>query len=59
MICTECAKAGEENKANHFKRAAHWHSKCNVKGCVCQHRTGAGYVKAVSSKEKLTQTTSP
>jgi type II secretory ATPase GspE/PulE/Tfp pilus assembly ATPase PilB-like protein len=59
MICLNCLKAGEENKANHLKRAAHWHEKCDYKGCVCQHKTGAGYVKRVSSKETLTPTTSP
>jgi hypothetical protein len=59
MICNSCMKAGEENKANHLKRAAHWHEKCDTKGCVCQHKTGAGYAKQVSSKVTLTPTTSP
>jgi hypothetical protein len=59
VICSDCVKAGEENKANHFKRAAQWHDKCSVKGCVCQHRTGTGYVKVASSKAQLTPTTSP
>ena len=55
MICINCLKAGEENKANHLKRAAHWHEKCE--GCVCQHKTGTGWVKG--KKVALMQTQSP
>ena len=59
MICLNCLKAGEENQANHLKRAAHWHDKCDMKGCVCQHKTGTGWVKAKDSKAPLMQTQSP
>lgn len=59
MICLYCTKAGEENAANHFKRSAHWHDKCDIKGCVCQHKTGAGLVKRENSKVPLMQTQSP
>ena len=59
MICTHCLKAGEENSVNHFKRAAHWHDKCDYKGCVCQHKTGAGFVKREDTKVPLMQTQSP
>jgi hypothetical protein len=55
MICLNCLRAGEENKANHLKRAAHWHEKCE--GCVCQHKTGTGWVKG--EKVTLMQTQSP
>jgi hypothetical protein len=55
MICTNCLKAGEENQANHYKRAAHWHEKCE--GCVCQHKTGQGWVKG--EKVALMQRQSP
>ena len=58
MICLNCLKAGEENKASHFKRAANWHDKCDYKGCVCQHKTGPGFIKANVSKEQLTPTPS-
>lgn len=57
MICLYCTRAGEENKANHLKRAAHWHEKCE--GCVCQHKTGPEYVKREGSKVPLMQTQSP
>ena len=57
MICLYCTRAGEENKANHLKRAAHWHEKCE--GCVCQHKTGPEYVKRDDSKVPLMQTQSP
>ena len=51
MICLNCLKGGEENQANHLKRAAAWHDKCDYKGCVCQHKTGPGYTKIDSKKE--------
>ena len=50
MICQSCHKAGEENSQDQYKRAAKFHSKCNDKGCVCQHKTGPGYVRAKVSK---------
>ena len=59
MICISCLKGGEENKANHLKRSAHWHEKCEGKGCVCQHKTGLGWVKGADSKAPLMQTQSP
>ena len=59
MICLNCRKAGEENQSNHLKRAAQWHDKCDMKGCVCQHKTGTGWVKAKDSKAPLMQTQSP
>jgi hypothetical protein len=59
MICSDCLKAGEENAISHYKRAARHHDKCNDKGCVCQHKTGPGYVKRVGSKVPLMQTQSP
>jgi hypothetical protein len=51
MICQNCHKAGEENQASHFKRAANWHDKCDDKGCVCQHKTGTGHTKIDAKKE--------
>jgi hypothetical protein len=59
MICQNCLKAGEENQASHLKRAAAWHDKCEDKGCVCQHKTGAGFTKASVSRVPLMQTQSP
>lgn len=59
MICSNCYKAGEENFLGHLKRAAHWHEKCDVKGCVCQHKTGTGWVKHAGTKVPLMQTQSP
>ena len=56
MICQNCSRAGEEHSLHHFKRAAHWHEKCE--GCECQHKTGQEYVKVKPSKEKSTLTTS-
>ena len=58
MICLNCLKAGQENKANHLKRAANLHDKCDYKGCVCQHKTGTGHTKASILKEQLTPTQS-
>jgi hypothetical protein len=55
MICEPCTKAGQENQANHYKRAAHWHEKCE--SCVCQHKTGQGWVKG--EKVELMQRQSP
>ncbi len=57
MICMHCSRAGQENKAGHFKRSAHWHEKCG--GCECQHKTGHEFVKAEGSKATLMQTQSP
>lgn len=57
MICINCTRAGEENKAGHFKRSANWHDKCG--GCECQHKTGHAYVKVDGSKVPLMQTQSP
>ena len=50
MICQNCLKGGAENRASHFKRASHWHGKCDFKGCVCQHKTGPGLTKVIESK---------
>jgi hypothetical protein len=51
--------AGVQNSVAHYKRAAKYHDKCNDKGCVCQHKTGPGYVKREGSKVPLMQTQSP
>jgi len=59
MICIYCLKGGEENKSKHLKRSAHWHEKCEGKGCVCQHKTGPGWVKGDDSKATLMQIQSP
>lgn len=59
MICSYCIRAGEENSVGHLKRAAHWHDKCDIKGCVCQHKTGPGYVRRAGTKVPLMQTQSP
>ena len=59
MMCQNCIEGGAENKLGHLKRAAHKHEKCNMKGCVCQHRTGPGYVKRADIKVPLMQTQSP
>ena len=55
MICLNCLKAGQENQANHLKRAAHWHDKCETKGCVCQHKTGPGHTRVSQDLMKQTQ----
>lgn len=57
MICLPCSKAGDEHSVKHFKRAAHWHEKCE--GCECQHKTGQDYVRRPGSKAPLMQTQSP
>ena len=57
MICDNCIKAGEVNSLNHLKRATHWHEKCE--GCVCQHKTGQGWVKVEGVPTPLMQTQSP
>ena len=59
MICENCRTAGDENSVAQYKRAAKFHNKCNDKGCVCQHKTGPGYVKRAGSKVPLMQTQSP
>jgi hypothetical protein len=59
MICNNCMDAGVENSVAHYKRASKYHDKCNDKGCVCQHKTGPGYVKRAGSKVPLMQTQSP
>ena len=59
MICQSCHKGGEENTVGHLKRATAWHDKCNRTGCVCQHKTGPGYVKRAGTKVPLMQTQSP
>ena len=59
MICNNCMDAGVENSVAHYKRAAKYHDKCNDKGCVCQHKTGPGYVKRAGTKVPLMQTQSP
>jgi hypothetical protein len=59
MICSKCMNAGVENASGHYKRAAKYHDNCNDKGCVCQHRTGPGYVKREGSKVPLMQIQSP
>ena len=59
MICNNCTDAGVENSVAHYKRAAKYHDKCNDKGCVCQHKTGPGYVKRAGTKVPLMQTQSP
>jgi hypothetical protein len=51
--------AGVENSVAEYKRATKYHNKCNDKGCVCQHKTGPGYVKREGSKVPLMQTQSP
>ena len=51
MICQNCLRAGAENRDSHYKRAAKWHDKCDFKGCVCQHKTGPGFVKRVAKEE--------
>lgn len=59
MICNNCMRAGEENTLSHYKRATAWHGKCDYKGCVCQHKTGPGFVRRAGSKVPLMQTQSP
>jgi len=55
MICQNCLKGGAENRDNHFKRATHWHKKCDFKGCVCQHKTGPGHTRVTESKLTASQ----
>jgi hypothetical protein len=57
MICDYCIKAGEENSLNHVKNATKLHKKCG--GCVCQHKTGRGWVKVEGVPVPLMQTQSP
>ena len=59
MICQNCHKAGEKNKADQYSTANWWHNQCDDKGCVCQHKTGPGFVKRDGSKVPLMQTQSP
>jgi hypothetical protein len=59
MICVNCRTAGDENSLGEYKRATKFHKKCDFKGCVCQHKTGPGYVKRDGSKVPLMQTQSP
>ena len=59
MICESCRTAGDQNSVAQYKRAAKFHNKCNDKGCVCQHKTGPGYVKRDGIKVPLMQTQSP
>ena len=59
MICQNCRTAGDENTVAEYRRAAKFHSKCDDKGCVCQHKTGPGYVKRAGTKVPLMQTQSP
>ena len=59
MICQNCLDGGAENLIGQYKRAAKFHKKCDFKGCVCQHKTGPGYVKRDGSKVPLMQTQSP
>ncbi len=51
MICLNCRTAGEENTLGQYKRATKFHNKCDFKGCVCQHKTGPGFVKRVAKEE--------
>lgn len=51
MICQNCLDAGAENSLAEYKRAAKFHKKCDFKGCVCQHKTGPGFVKRVAKEE--------
>ena len=59
MICQNCRAGGDENSVAQYKRAAKFHNKCDDKGCVCQHKTGPGYVKRAGTKVPLMQTQSP
>lgn len=43
MICSSCAWAAERNRVSDIKTAKELHESC--KGCVCQHKTGDGWVK--------------
>jgi putative ribosome biogenesis GTPase RsgA len=56
MICQNCLNAGAENLVGAYKRATKFHNKCDFKGCVCQHKTGPGFVKrAVKEESKPAQ----
>ena len=59
MICESCRTAGDENSVAQYKRAAKFHNKCDDKGCVCQHKTGPGYVKRDGIRVPLMQIQSP
>ena len=59
MMCDNCLKGGEENGLAHYKRSAHWHDKCDSKGCVCQHKTGPGYIKRPNEATPLMRLQSP
>lgn len=56
MICVHCIIAGEMNKS-YSSDAEKLHKLCE--GCVCQHKTGPGWVVTKGSKVPLMQTQSP
>jgi hypothetical protein len=59
MICQNCLDGGAENSIGQYKRATKFHKKCDFKGCVCQHKTGQGWVKVKGVPVPLMQTQSP
>lgn len=57
MICDPCTEGGEYNRLNQIKLSEAHHEQCE--GCVCQHKTGPGWVLRKGSKAPLMQTQSP
>ena len=57
MICDPCIEGGEYNRLNQIKLSEAHHEQCE--GCLCQHKTGPGWVLRKGSKAPLMQTQSP
>ena len=58
MMCSDCKVAGNFNSLGQYDKAEEMHGYCEG-DCVCQHKTGPGYVKRDGTKVPLMQTLSP
>lgn len=47
MICSDCARAADQNKPK-------LHKKCKQSHCTCQHRVGAVVIKSGGANVKET-----
>jgi hypothetical protein len=59
MVCQNCLNAGTNNGQGKYALAVEHHSRCDDKGCVCQHKTGPGLIVTRNSKVPLMRTQSP
>jgi len=58
MMCADCKVAGKFNLLGQYDKAEEMHGYC--KGdCVCQHKTGPGWVVRKGQSPTLMQTQSP